>query len=133
MDPNRRSTDDFRRLGKGRAMMTGYRRILVAILSLLITAHVNPSSAAQAKPEKPVVRIGYASQSGAFAQLWIGAQKNYFNAEGLNAAILFTRTVTGVQAMIAGELDFVATPGAPSCSELSARGSICASWPTLPR
>ena len=77
-------------------------------------AQVNSLAAAQVKPEKPVVRIGYASQSGAFAQLWIAAQKNYFNAEGLNAEILFTRTVTGVQAMIAGELDFVAT----GCPEL---------------
>jgi ABC-type nitrate/sulfonate/bicarbonate transport system substrate-binding protein len=74
----------------------------------------NQSLAAQSKPEKPTVRIGYASQSGAFAQLWIAAQKNYFEAEGLNAQILFTRTVTGVQAMIAGELDFVAT----GCPEL---------------
>ena len=73
-----------------------------------------PSVAAQAKPEKATVRIGYASQSGAFAQLWIAAQKNYFSSEGLNAEILFTRTVTGVQAMIAGELDFVAT----GCPEL---------------
>jgi len=40
--------------------------------------------AAQARPEKPTVRIGYASQSGAFAQLWIAAQRGYFSAEGLN-------------------------------------------------
>jgi ABC-type nitrate/sulfonate/bicarbonate transport system substrate-binding protein len=40
------------------------------------------------------VQIGSASQSGAFAQLWIAAQKGYFQAEGLNAEILFTRTVT---------------------------------------
>lgn len=73
-----------------------------------------PLPAAQIKPEKPTVRIGYASQSGAFAALWIAAQKGYFNAEGLHPEILFTRTVTGVQAMIAGELDFVAT----GCPEL---------------
>jgi ABC-type nitrate/sulfonate/bicarbonate transport system substrate-binding protein len=69
---------------------------------------------AQANPEKPTVRIGYASQSGAFAQLWIAAQRGYFGAEGLNAEILFTRTVSGIQAMIAGEVDFVAT----GCPEL---------------
>jgi ABC-type nitrate/sulfonate/bicarbonate transport system substrate-binding protein len=49
-------------------------------------------AAAQAKPEKPTVHIGYASQSGAFAQLWIAAQKGYFQAEGLTAEILFTWT-----------------------------------------
>ncbi len=92
------------------------KKIVPALLVLLqgAVAQVNSLAAAQVKPEKPVVRIGYASQSGAFAQLWIAAQKNYFNAEGLNAEILFTRTVTGVQAMIAGELDFVAT----GCPEL---------------
>jgi ABC-type nitrate/sulfonate/bicarbonate transport system substrate-binding protein len=97
-------------------MMVGYIRAAVVVLSFLQIGfmRLEPSVAAQAKPEKATVRIGYASQSGAFAQLWIAAQKNYFSAEGLNAEILFTRTVTGVQAMIAGELDFVAT----GCPEL---------------
>ena len=97
-------------------MMVGYIRAAVVVLSFLQIGFMRPepSVAAQAKPEKATVRIGYASQSGAFAQLWIAAQKNYFSSEGLNAEILFTRTVTGVQAMIAGELDFVAT----GCPEL---------------
>ena len=88
--------------------------ILVLIAHSFLLGQVRMSRAAQAKPEKPTVHIGYASQSGAFAQLWIAAQKGYFQAEGLNAEILFTRTVTGVQAMISGELDFVAT----GCPEL---------------
>lgn len=66
-------------------------------------------AAAQARTEKPTVKIGYASQSGAFAQMWIAAQKGYFAAEGLNAEIIFSRSVTGVQALIAGEVDFVGT------------------------
>ena len=84
-------------------MMVGYIRAAVVFLSFLQIGFMLPqlSVAAQAKPEKATVRIGYASQSGAFAQLWIAAQKNYFSAEGLNAEILFTRTVTGVQAMMA--------------------------------
>lgn len=96
--------------------MTGYKPLMfvifIALLFGLVPARV--STAAQSKPEKATVHIGYASQSGAFAQLWIAAQKGYFQAEGLNAEILFTRTVTGVQAMISGELDFVAT----GCPEL---------------
>lgn len=97
-------------------MNDNYGRLTSAVLLMLPLAVClgNPSLAAQSKPEKPTVRIGYASQSGVFAQLWIAAQKGYFNAEGLNSEILFTRTVTGVQAMIAGELDFVAT----GCPEL---------------
>ncbi|MPZ76204.1 MAG: hypothetical protein GEU77_06740 [Deltaproteobacteria bacterium] len=95
--------------------MKGYKSLMfvifIALLFGLVEARV---SAAQPKPEKATVHIGYASQSGAFAQLWIAAQKGYFNSEGLNAEILFTRTVTGVQAMISGELDFVAT----GCPEL---------------
>jgi ABC-type nitrate/sulfonate/bicarbonate transport system substrate-binding protein len=61
---------------------------------LLGVAQAQILAAAQTKPEKLAVHIGYASQSGAFAQLWIAAQKGYFQAEGLNAEILFTRTVT---------------------------------------
>jgi ABC-type nitrate/sulfonate/bicarbonate transport system substrate-binding protein len=92
-------------------METGYTRIIFAILPILYFAicQLTPLSAAQAKPEKPTVKIGYASQSGAFAQMWIAAQKGYFAAEGLNAEIIFSRSVTGVQALIAGELDFVGT------------------------
>src|SRR4051794_15963372 len=93
-------------------LQTGMLAIVVLLLCGTIPATVLP--AAQAKPEKSTVHIGYASQSGAFAQLWIAAQKGYFNAEGLNAEILFTRTVTGVQAMMSGEVDFVAT----GCPEL---------------
>ena len=66
-------------------MMVGYIRAAVVVLSLLQIGFMRPepSVAAQAKPEKATVRIGYASQSGAFAQLWIAAQKNYFSSEGL--------------------------------------------------
>jgi ABC-type nitrate/sulfonate/bicarbonate transport system substrate-binding protein len=97
-------------------MSTSCRRILVTVVSISFVwvGTTNLSRAAQAKPEKSTVRIGYASQSGAFAALWIAAQKGHFSAEGLNAEILFTRTVTGVQAMISGEVDFVAT----GCPEL---------------
>jgi NitT/TauT family transport system substrate-binding protein len=91
------------------------RLILLLLIALLFAGgQARISIAAQAKPEKPTVHTGYASQSGAFAQIWIAAQKGYFQAEGLNAEILFTRTVTGVQAMISGELEFVAT----GCPEL---------------
>jgi ABC-type nitrate/sulfonate/bicarbonate transport system substrate-binding protein len=96
--------------------VNSYKRRIPALLIALSLglAQARISTAAQAKPEKPTVHIGYASQSGAFAQLWIAAQKGYFQIEGVNAEILFTRTVTGVQAMISGELDFVAT----GCPEL---------------
>jgi NitT/TauT family transport system substrate-binding protein len=97
-------------------MIIVHRCRLWGILAALCVAigAAGAALAAQPKPEKPTVRIGYASQSGAFTALWIAAQRGYFSAEGLHAEILFTRTVTGVQAMIAGELDFVAT----GCPEL---------------
>lgn len=75
------------------------------------------------------MKIGYASQSGAFAQLWIAAQRGFFAAEGLMPEIIFSRSVTGVQALIAGELDFVAT-GCPEFFRPSAPASISKSSPT---
>jgi ABC-type nitrate/sulfonate/bicarbonate transport system substrate-binding protein len=87
---------------------------LAAILGFVLIHGATAVDAAQVKPEKTTVKIGYASQSGAFAQLWIAAQRGYFAAEGLNSEILFTRTVTGVQAMVSGEIDFIAT----GCPEL---------------
>jgi ABC-type nitrate/sulfonate/bicarbonate transport system substrate-binding protein len=89
--------------------VVSYKYLPFAIFLACGFGHVGWSSAAQTKLEKPAVKIGYASQSGAFAQLWIAAQRGYFDAEGLTPEIIFSRSVTGVQAMIAGELDFVAT------------------------
>jgi len=60
--------------------MAGYWRIAFVIVLGLTTIlwQAGASPAAQAKPEKSTVRIGYGSQSGAFLQLWIAADKGYF-------------------------------------------------------
>ncbi len=84
-----------------------------------------PSRAAQAKPEKSTVKIGYGSESGAFAQIWIAARRSFFSAEGLDAEVLYSRSVTGVQATIAGELDFVGA-GCPEFFQAKREGSTCA-------
>ena len=76
--------------------MTFSKKLLVAFGVLWVAlSWANVARAAQVKPEKPTVKIGYASQSGAFAQLWIAAQRGYFAAEGLNKEITNPKQLVG--------------------------------------
>lgn len=76
---------------------------------------------AQAQPEKPKVVVGYGSMSGAFGSFWIADDKGYFKEQGLTAEVTYTSTTTGLQAMIAGQIDALGT-GCSEFFEASARG-----------
>lgn len=78
-------------------------------LMMLVTASLGCAPMAMATPEKPNVKIGYASMSGAFGALWIAEAKNYFKEEGLNVELLYTQTTLGLQALSSGHVDAMAT------------------------
>jgi ABC-type nitrate/sulfonate/bicarbonate transport system substrate-binding protein len=60
----------------------------------------NGSSRARAA-EIPSVRANYAAFSGAFAPLWIAADRNLFTKYGLNVDIRYIAPATATQALIA--------------------------------
>lgn len=60
--------------------------------------------------DAPVLRANYAAFSGAFAPLWIAADKNLFSKYGLNVDIRYIAPGTATQALIGKNLDII-NPG----------------------
>jgi NitT/TauT family transport system substrate-binding protein len=60
--------------------------------------------------DAPAVRANYAAISGAFAPLWIAADKNLFSKYGLNVDLRYIAPATATQALIGKNLDII-NPG----------------------
>ena len=60
--------------------------------------------------EAPVVRANYAAFSGAFAPLWIAADRNLFGKYGLSVDLRYIAPATATQALIGKNLDII-NPG----------------------
>ena len=73
---------------------------------LLLTGAPLPSRAA----ELPALKANYAAISGAFAPLWIAADKNLFAKYGLNVDLRYIAPATATQALIGRNLDII-NPG----------------------
>ena len=82
-------------------------KLLISIAVLLSLAFA-PSVARPA--EMPFVRANYAAFSGAFAPLWIAADKNLFAKYGLNVDLRYIAPATATQALISRNLDII-NPG----------------------
>jgi ABC-type nitrate/sulfonate/bicarbonate transport system substrate-binding protein len=82
------------------------KTIAVVGLFLLIITGANRTHAGEA----PLVRANYAAFSGAFAPLWIAADKNLFGKYGLNVDIRYIAPATATQALIGKNLEII-NPG----------------------
>ena len=60
--------------------------------------------------EAPVIRANYAAFSGAFAPLWIAADRNLFTKYGLNVDLRYIAPATATQALIGKNLEII-NPG----------------------
>ncbi len=60
--------------------------------------------------DAPSLRANYAAFSGAFAPLWIAADKNLFSKYGLNVDLRYIAPATATQALIGKNLDII-NPG----------------------
>src|SRR5580765_584828 len=60
--------------------------------------------------EAPAIRANYAAFSGAFAPLWIAADRNLFTKYGLNVDLRYIAPATATQALISRNLDII-NPG----------------------
>src|SRR5215467_16264974 len=88
-----------------RALATERLLASVAVLLGLVFA---PSTARPA--DVPLVRANYAAFSGAFAPLWIAADRNLFAKYGLNVDIRYIAPATATQALIGKNLEII-NPG----------------------
>ena len=82
-------------------------KLLASIAALLILVFA-PSPAHPA--DMPFVRANYAAFSGAFAPLWIAADRNLFAKYGLNVDLRYIAPATATQALISKNLDII-NPG----------------------
>jgi len=60
--------------------------------------------------EAPAIRANYAAFSGAFAPLWIAADRNLFSKYGLNVDLRYIAPATATQALIGKNLEII-NPG----------------------
>ena len=79
--------------------------VLVGVFFVLVTGSSESRAA-----EMPSVRANYAAFSGAFAPLWIAADRNLFTKYGLNVDIRYIAPATATQALIGKNLDII-NPG----------------------
>src|SRR5262245_51300559 len=75
-------------------------------LLFVLACSSNRTQAADA----PLVRANYAAFSGAFAPLWIAADRNLFAKYGLNVDIRYIAPATATQALIGKNLEII-NPG----------------------
>jgi NitT/TauT family transport system substrate-binding protein len=80
---------------------------LIGLLSLFF---VFIGSFAAYAAEMPLVRANYAAFSGAFAPLWITAERGLFAKYGLNIDLRYIAPATATQALLSSNLDII-NPG----------------------
>ena len=75
-------------------------------LAFVLAGAARPAQAGEA----PVIRANYAAFSGAFAPLWIAADRNLFAKYGLNVDLRYIAPATATQALIGKNLEII-NPG----------------------
>lgn len=81
------------------------RQVLLAAAMLVAVGAIQTHAA-----DTPSVRGNYAAFSGAFAPLWIAADRNLFAKHGLNVDLRYIAPATATQALISRNLDII-NPG----------------------
>jgi NitT/TauT family transport system substrate-binding protein len=78
-------------------------------LAAFVVGTFGVASTSQAAPEKKKLTLGYASMSGGFGGFWVAKEKGYFEEQGLEVELLYTRTTVGLQALSSGHIDAMGT------------------------
>jgi ABC-type nitrate/sulfonate/bicarbonate transport system substrate-binding protein len=63
---------------------------------------------------KSQMQVSFGSTAGSFAPLWIAKDKGFFDDLGLDVEVIYARSVTGIQSMLAGETQAAYT----GCTEI---------------
>ena len=89
----------------------GLKRLDVLSAILITFLALPPSCPAQlgGKPEKPNFALSYTQASGAFTPVWVAQEAGLFKKHGLEANLKILNSQVAHQALIAGELDLIAT------------------------
>jgi NitT/TauT family transport system substrate-binding protein len=83
---------------------------LLAVLLFAFVSWPIPSAAQLGgKPEKVNFTLSYTQASGAFTPLWVAQEAGLFKKHGLDATLKILNSQVAHQALVAGELDVIAT------------------------
>lgn len=106
---------------------------MIVFLSVTISAaQENRTPAPRLNPEKNTVRAAYVSSAGIYVALWAAVEKGYFKEYGLTVEPVYTRTVSGIQALISGGVQFIHSACPQIMTARKAGGDILLLGATLP-
>jgi NitT/TauT family transport system substrate-binding protein len=104
----------------------------LAVFSSVTISAAQENPARRLKPEKNAVRAAYVSSSGIYVALWAAVEKGYFKEYGLAVEPIYTRTVSGIQALISGGVQFIHSACPQIMTARKAGGDILLLGATLP-
>ena len=93
------------------SLRRGNERLGAALALLFFFVAIPIPSAAElgGKPEKTNFTLSYTQASGAFTPLWVAQEAGLFKKHGLDATLKILNSQVAHQALVAGELDLIAT------------------------
>jgi ABC-type nitrate/sulfonate/bicarbonate transport system substrate-binding protein len=98
----------------------------IALSAFLVAAAAHPVARVDAQPLRKV-RMAFTSMSSVMCPPWIARAAGIFNKHGLDVEVIATPTgVEGMNALIAGELQFLQISGGTSASAASTALAVSA-------
>src|SRR5262252_10878162 len=88
---------------------SGLRSILFVLVFAFLFFPVRGAAEIGGRPEKSNFIISYTQASGVFAPLWVAHESGLFKKYGLGTSLKLLKTQVDTQALIAGEIDVIAT------------------------
>jgi NitT/TauT family transport system substrate-binding protein len=87
-------------------LMSNGRQKVVILLAVVTLTSLCPSFVSESPSQETKLRVAYTSLAGSMVALWIGKEKGFFQDNGLDVDLVYTSTVTGVQALVSGSVEF---------------------------
>lgn len=85
------------------------RYVLTALLFAFASLPIPSAAQLGGKPEKSSFTLSYTQASGAFTPLWVAQEAGFFRKHGLDATLKILNSQIAHQALVAGEIDVIAT------------------------
>jgi NitT/TauT family transport system substrate-binding protein len=81
--------------------------LMLVVLRLFLAPVLAQEKADRLTPETPRLQVAFTGLVGTQAPLWIAGEKGYFKEYGLTVDQLYTRTVSGIQAVLSGNVQMI--------------------------
>src|SRR5215470_119516 len=81
--------------------------LALVVLRLFLAPVFAQEKVSRLPPETPRLQVAFTGLIGTQAPLWIAGEKGYFKEYGLTVDQLYTRTVSGIQAVLSGNVQMI--------------------------